>query len=74
MSTIKIITQELVKQFKGQKEVEKDIELLSSQVKRCDEILKRLSLNPVEEDEFIDKDISIKDYINEIINSFQGNK
>ena len=71
LSTIKIITQELVKQFKGQKEVEKDIELLSSQVKRCDEILKRLSLNPVEEDEFIDKDISIKDYINEIINSFQ---
>ncbi len=71
LSTIKIITHDLVKQFKGNKEVEKDIELLSSQVKRCDEILKRLSLNPVEEDDFIDKDISIKEYLNEIINSFK---
>jgi len=59
LSTIKIITQDLIKQFKGHKEVEKDIELLSSQVERCNKILKRLSLNPIEEDEFIDKDISI---------------
>jgi two-component system sensor histidine kinase RegB len=28
---------------------------LSSQVERCNEILKRLTLNPVEEDDFIDK-------------------
>ena len=39
LSTIKIITHDLTKQFKGQKEVEKDIELLSSQVERCNEIL-----------------------------------
>ena len=71
LSTIKIITQDLIKQFKGHKEVEKDIELLSSQVERCNKILKRLSLNPIEEDEFIDKDISIKDYLNEIILSFK---
>ena len=56
LSTIKIITQDLIKQFKGQKDIEKDIELLSSQVERCNEILKRLTLNPVEEDDFIDKD------------------
>ena len=62
LSTIKIITQELAKQFKGQKEIEKDIELLSSQVERCNEILKRLSLNPVEEDDFIDKDLTIREY------------
>ena len=61
----------MTKQFKGQKEVEKDIELLSSQVERCNEILKRLTLNPIEEDVFIDKDISIRDYINEIILSFK---
>ena len=71
LSTIKIITHDLTKQFKGQKEVEKDIELLSSQVERCNEILKRLTLNPIEEDVFIDKDISIRDYINEIILSFK---
>ena len=71
LSTIKIITQELLKQFEGNKDVEKDINLLSSQVERCNEILKKLSLNPDEEDEFIDKDISIRDYLNEILNSFK---
>ena len=71
LSTIKIITQELAKQFKGQKEIEKDIELLSSQVERCNEILKRLSLNPVEEDDFIDKDLTIREYLNEIVSSFK---
>ena len=71
LSTIKIITQDLIKQFKGQKDIEKDIELLSSQVERCNEILKKLTLNPVEEDDFIDKDITIKEYVNEIISSFK---
>ena len=71
LSTIKIITQELMKQFKGQKDLTKDIELLSSQVERCNEILKKLSLNPTEEDNFIDKDLSMKDYLNEIILSFK---
>ena len=71
LSTIKIITQELAKQFKGQKDIEKDIELLSSQVERCNKILKRLSLNPVEEDDFIDKDLRMRDYLSEIISSFK---
>ncbi len=71
LSTIKIITQDLVKQFKGQKEVEKDIELLSSQVARCNEILKRLSLNPAEEDNFIDEDLTMRDYLSQIISSFK---
>ena len=71
LSTIKIITQELSKQFEGQKEVEKDIQLLSSQVERCNEILKRLSLNPVEEDNFIDNDLTMREYLNEIVLSFK---
>jgi len=71
LSTIKIITQELAKQFKDQKDVEKDLELLSSQVERCNQILKRLSLNPVEEDDFIDKDLTMREYLNEIISSFK---
>jgi len=71
LSTIKIITQELMKQFKNNKDVQKDIELLSSQVERCNQILKKLSLNPIEEDEFIDRDISVRDYLNEIILSFK---
>jgi len=71
LSTITIISHDLIKQFKGQKDIEKDIELLNSQVDRCNEILKRLTLNPVEEDEFIDKDINIRDYLSEIISSFK---
>ncbi len=71
LSTIKIITQELKKQLKNQKDVIQDVELLSSQVERCNEILKKLTLNPIEEDEFIDEDSSIKDYIKEIILSFK---
>ena len=71
LSTIKIITQDLIKQFKGQKEVEKDIELLSSQVERCNEILKRLTLNPIAEDDFIDNNFTMKDYLIEIISSFK---
>jgi two-component system, sensor histidine kinase RegB len=71
LSTIKIIAHDLEKQFQDQDEVKKDIELLSSQVERCNEILKRLTLNPVEEDEFIDKDLSMKDYLSEIISSFK---
>ncbi|MBD1139177.1 ActS/PrrB/RegB family redox-sensitive histidine kinase [Pelagibacterales bacterium SAG-MED46] len=71
LSTIKIITHDLMKQFKGQKEIEKDIDLLSSQVERCNEILKRLTLNPVEEDDFIDKDLTMREYLTEIISSFK---
>ena len=71
LSTIKIITQELSKQLKGQKDVMQDIELLSSQVERCNEILKKLSLNPNEEDDFIDEDLSMRDYLKEIILSFK---
>ena len=71
LSTIKIITQDLAKQLSGKREFEKDIELLNSQVQRCNEILKRLSLNPVEEDDFIDKDLTIREYLSEIISSFR---
>ena len=71
LSTIKIIAHDLEKQFKDKEDIKKDIELLSSQVERCNEILRRLTLNPVEEDEFIDKDLSMKDYLSEIISSFK---
>jgi len=71
LSTIKIISQELKKQLKNQKEVFQDIELLSSQVERCNQILKKLSLNPNEEDDFIDEDLTIKDFLIEIVSSFK---
>jgi len=70
-STIKIITADLSKQFKNNKEVLKDVELLASQIERCSEILKKLTLNPIIEDEFIDSDLTMYDYVNEIVKSFQ---
>ena len=71
LSTIKIITQELLKQLKDQKDVIQDIELLSSQVERCNQILTRLSLNPNEEDDFMDEDLSLREYLKDIILSFK---
>ena len=71
LSTIKIISQELFDQFKDNKDIRKDIELLSSQVERCNEILKKITLNPTIKDNFIDKDLSLAGYINEIVKSFE---
>ncbi|MDA8537575.1 ActS/PrrB/RegB family redox-sensitive histidine kinase [Candidatus Pelagibacter bacterium] len=70
-STIKIVSGDLLKQFKNNEEAKKDIELLISQIDRCGEILKKLTLNPLIEDDFIDKYFSIKEYINEIVKSFR---
>ena len=71
LSTIKIISQDLYDNFKNNKELKKDVELLLSQVDRCNVILKKLSLNPVVEDDFIDKDITLDNYVKEIVNSFE---
>jgi len=70
-STMKIISTDLLEQFKDNKNVKKDIELLSSQIERCSEILKKLTLNPTIEDDFIDGDLTIADYMNEIVKSYQ---
>jgi len=70
-STIKIISSDLLKQFKENDEIKKDLDLLNSQIERCGEILKKLTLNPTIEDNFIDSDLTIVDYINEIIKSFK---
>jgi two-component system, sensor histidine kinase RegB len=70
-STIKIISSDLLKQFKDNENVKTDINLLVSQIDRCSEILKKLTLNPVIEDDFIDKDSTIVDYVSEIIKSFK---
>ena len=70
-STMKIISTDLLEQFKDNEDVKKDIELLSSQIERCSEILKKLTLNPVIEDDFIDGDLTIADYVDEIVNHFK---
>ena len=71
LSTIKIISQDLLEQLNNNKDLKKDIELLVSQVDRCNDILKRLSINSTLEDDFIGKDLSLNSYLKEIINSFK---
>ena len=70
-STIKIISSDLLKQFKDNIEIKGDINLLVSQVDRCGEILKKLTLNPTIEDDFIDRDLTMVEYVSEIIKSFR---
>ena len=70
-STIKIISSDLLKQFQDNNEIKKDIDLLMSQIERCGEILKKLTLNPIVEDDFIDRDLTMVDYISEITKSFK---
>ena len=70
-STIKIITSDLIEQFKENSEIKKDIELLASQIDRCSEILKRLTLNPIIEDDFIGTNLTMSHYVGEIVKSFQ---
>ena len=71
LSTIKIVSQDLLEQLSNNKDLKKDIELLVSQVDRCNDILKRLSINSTLEDDFIDKDLSLHNYLKEIVISFK---
>ena len=71
LSTISLVAKELKEELKDNNKLAKDIDLLISQSERCNKILKKLSLNPHVEDEFIDTKITLKDYLSEIISSFQ---
>ena len=72
LSTIKVITQELSKSLRGNKDIEKDLALLTEQVERCNQILKKLSINPNIDDEFIEYELTLSNYVYEIIRSFQS--
>ena len=71
LSTILLTAKELQKDFKDNKKLKKDLDLMVSQSNRCSEILKKLSLNPKVDDEFINSDLNLSDYINEIVRSFK---
>ena len=71
LSTILITAKELQKEFGENIKMKKDLDLLVSQSNRCSEILKRLSLNPNIEDEFIDSNLTLHDYVREIVRSYK---
>ena len=71
LSTILLTVTELKKEFGNNQKISKDLDLLLSQSKRCREILKKLSLNPTIDDEFLNFNLSLKDYIDEIVRSYR---
>ena len=71
LSTILLTAKELQKEFGDNEKIKKDLDLLVIQSSRCRNILKKLSLNPNIKDEFIDSEVSLYDYIFEIVKSYE---
>ena len=71
LSTILLTAAELQKEFKNNNKIKKDLDLLVSQASRCREILKKLSMKPKIDDKFLDSNLKIYDYLNEIIFSYE---
>ena len=71
LSTILLTSKELQKEFGNNQKIKKDLDLLVVQSSRCREILKKLTLNPKIKDEFIDSEVSLNDYVYEIVRSYQ---
>jgi len=72
LSTILLTVKEMKKEFGTNDKLKKDLDLLLSQSNRCSEILKKLSLNPIIEDEFIDPEITFYDYVYQIVKSYEA--
>tara|TARA_B100001121_G_scaffold58077_1_gene51248 strand:- start:3087 stop:4376 length:1290 start_codon:yes stop_codon:yes gene_type:complete len=70
LATISVVSKELKKELKGNKEISKDIDLLISQSKRCSDILKRISKKQIEEDKFFSS-TKLENLLEEILNSFK---
>jgi len=71
LSTILLTAKELKKEFGANSKIKNDLELLISQSNRCSEIIKKLTLNPVIEDEFLDNEVSFDVYVEEIVRSYK---
>jgi len=69
LSTITVIAKELEKDIGKNSKYSKDISLLLSQTKRCSDILKDLSKDQLEEDNFL-SNIKIEELLSEIVRSF----
>ena len=71
LSTILLTVKELQKELGKNSKFKKDLDLLVSQSSRCGEILKKLSINPKIEDKFLESNLDLVDYLNEIVRSYQ---
>ena len=69
LSTITVVARELEKEIGKNSKYKKDIDLLLSQTKRCSEILRNLSKDKLQEDDFL-SNTKIEELLSEIIRSF----
>ena len=69
LSTITVVAKELKKEIGNHPEYSKDINLLLSQTKRCSEILKNLSQDQLQEDNFL-TNVKIGDLLDEVVRYF----
>ena len=69
LSTITVVARELEKEIGKNPKYAKDIDLLLSQTKRCSEILRNLSKDQLQEDDFL-SNIKIEELLSEIIRSY----
>ena len=72
LSTITVIAKELKKEIKSNPKYAEDIDILLSEVKRCGEMLKKISKREIVDDVYI-SNIALEDLLFEIKNSFQEN-
>ena len=71
LSTILLTAKEMQKEFRNNDKIKKDLDLLVNQSNRCAEILKKLSMNPKIDDDFLDINLDINDYLNQIIRTYK---
>ena len=69
LSTITVIAKELKKEIPNDSKYIEDINILTTQAKKCGEILKKISQRKIVEDEYI-SNITLQDLLDEIIRSF----
>ena len=70
LSTITVIAKELKKEIPNDSKYIEDINILTTQAKKCGEILKKISQRKIVEDEYI-SNITLQDLLDEIIRSFR---
>ena len=71
LSTILLTVKELQKELGVENKFKKDLDLLISQSTRCGEILKKLTINPKINDSFLESNLDLYKYLNEIVRSYK---
>ncbi len=72
LSTITVIAKELKKDVKDNPKYSEDVDMILSEVKRCGDILKKLSKREIVDDIYV-SNVALEDLLFEIKNSFEEN-